>query len=338
VQALALFAVAALLVAVPVPAAFAATDPEISISDVTMDEGNSGITTFPFVVTLSAASDQSVSVDWHSASGTATADDDFVGTSGATLVFSPGETTKTIPMQVYGDRDIEPDETFDVVLDNPVNATIADATGVGTIVNDDVCQNDPNAAGPIMGTPGDDILCGTTYADVFYAGDGNDQIFAYGGADKIYAGPGDDIIHADAGPDLVEAGPGNDIVYGGPQRDDIRGRAGADHLFGEGDGDVIDGGDGADVIFGGWGPDRIRGGADADHIYGENDNDVIHGNKGNDVVNGGALLDTLYGDDGSDELQACDRFPDHVHGGTGHDTAQVTTNDSVVGVETRTRC
>lgn len=332
------FAVAATFAALPTPAALAATDPTISISDVSLDEGNSGVTTFPFSVTLSEASSQSVSVDWHSASGTAVGDEDFVGTSGATLVFSPGETTKTIPISVYGDRDIEPDETFDVVLENPVNATIADDTGVGTIVNDDVCQNDPNASGPIMGTPGDDILCGTSYADTFYAGDGNDQIFAYGGADRIYAGPGDDVVHADAGPDFIDAGSGDDIVYAGPQRDTVYGRSGSDRIFGEGDGDVIDGGSGADVIFGGWGPDRVRGGADADHIDGENDDDTIHGNKGDDVITGGPLLDTLYGDDGRDRLLACDRFPDSVHGGSGRDTARITANDTVAGVETRIRC
>ena len=38
---------------------------------------------------------------------------------------------------INGDNIIESDETFKVTLSNAVNATIADATGIGTILNDD---------------------------------------------------------------------------------------------------------------------------------------------------------------------------------------------------------
>ena len=74
--------------------------------------------------------------------GTATeADPDYVGDSG-TAQFAPGETTKTVLVKVVGDDAIEGDETFDVILSAPVNATLGNATEVVTIVD-----NDPIPAG-----------------------------------------------------------------------------------------------------------------------------------------------------------------------------------------------
>ena len=54
------------------------------------------------------------------------------------MTFAPGDTTKTVTVQVNGDTAVEPNETFFVNLSNATgNATIADDQGVGTIVNDD---------------------------------------------------------------------------------------------------------------------------------------------------------------------------------------------------------
>src|SRR5205823_3259639 len=61
---------------------------------------------------------------------------DYVAKSG-TLTFQPGETSKGIAVQVFGDFMWESDETFYVNLSNGANATIANAEGAGTIVNDD---------------------------------------------------------------------------------------------------------------------------------------------------------------------------------------------------------
>ena len=69
--------------------------------------------------------------------GTAAASSDYQPRI-STLTFAPGETTKTISIAVYGDRTIEPDETFQLVLSDPTgNALISDPLGVGVIVNDD---------------------------------------------------------------------------------------------------------------------------------------------------------------------------------------------------------
>jgi hypothetical protein len=87
-------------------------------------------------VTLSAAATQTVSVNYATANGTATAPSDFTTASG-TLSFRPGEKAKTIPVGVVADLLIEPDETFTVTLSSPVNATITNGTATGTITNDD---------------------------------------------------------------------------------------------------------------------------------------------------------------------------------------------------------
>ena len=112
-------------------------NPAISIGDADAHEGNSGQTAVVFIVSLSKASSKEVSVTYATADGTATvADHDYVRTSG-TLKFAPGETTKAIAVPADGDTKAESDEQFFVNLSQARNATIADARGTGTILNDD---------------------------------------------------------------------------------------------------------------------------------------------------------------------------------------------------------
>jgi hypothetical protein len=109
--------------------------PAISISDVSQLEGNSGLTPFVFTVTLSVPSTQTVSVRFATANGTANGYD-YQGNV-ANLTFNPGQTSKTITINVIGELLVEPNQTFFVNLTNPVNATINDSQGLGTIINDD---------------------------------------------------------------------------------------------------------------------------------------------------------------------------------------------------------
>jgi parallel beta-helix repeat protein len=111
--------------------------PTVSIDDVTQAEGNSGNTQFKFTVTLSAASGQIVSVDYATADGTAKAGSDYFQTNG-TLLLGPGQLSRQLTVNVIGDTQVEPNETFFVNLTNPVNiASITKAQGIGMIVNDD---------------------------------------------------------------------------------------------------------------------------------------------------------------------------------------------------------
>ncbi|HEV2294720.1 MAG TPA: Calx-beta domain-containing protein [Tepidisphaeraceae bacterium] len=110
-------------------------EPAISISDVSKSEGKRGKTTlFNFTVTLSAAYDQAVTVSFYTWDGTAKAGEDYVAKSG-TLTFAPGETTKTITIEVIGDGKREPDEYFSVDLfDNSGNSWLAKIRGTGWIL------------------------------------------------------------------------------------------------------------------------------------------------------------------------------------------------------------
>lgn len=117
-------------------ASTALPQPAISISDASVTEGNSGTTSATFNVTLSSTSSQNVSVSYATSSFTAVAGSDFFTTSG-TLTFTPGQISKPVTVQVIGDTVVEANELFFVGLTNPVNATLSDANGVGTILNDD---------------------------------------------------------------------------------------------------------------------------------------------------------------------------------------------------------
>ena len=111
--------------------------PSLTIGDVPVTaEGDSGTKTFSFPVTLSAPIPQAVTVAFSTADGTATAPSDYTATSG-TLTIPANTTTASIPVTVKGDTTFEKKETFTVNLSSPVNATIADGSGLGSIKNDD---------------------------------------------------------------------------------------------------------------------------------------------------------------------------------------------------------
>ena len=76
-------------------------EPRLRIGDVAIAEGNDGTRLFTFTVSLSAACDQAVTVDFATQDGSALAGEDYVATSG-TLTFAPGETTRTITVAVLG--------------------------------------------------------------------------------------------------------------------------------------------------------------------------------------------------------------------------------------------
>lgn len=110
--------------------------PSLKINDVIKAEGTGGGTAFNFTVALSAPSAGTVKVNYATANGTALANGDYAAVGG-TLTFSPGQTSKTVAVKVVGDAAVEPNETFLVKLASPSGATLADAQGLGTILNDD---------------------------------------------------------------------------------------------------------------------------------------------------------------------------------------------------------
>jgi hypothetical protein len=107
--------------------------PALSINDVTVNENAGQIL---FTISLSKASAVPVEVDIRTIDGTATGGQDYRSFHGGT-VFSPGVVKRTIALIIYNDTVLENTETFTVELRNPVNAVIADAQGLGTIIDDD---------------------------------------------------------------------------------------------------------------------------------------------------------------------------------------------------------
>jgi hypothetical protein len=108
----------------------------LSINDVLVTEGDSGTHAATFTVTLSPASTQTVSVSWATGNGTAVAGSDYTAAAG-TLSFPPGATSRTLSVAVTGDKTSEANETFSVSLSNATGATLTDAIGQATIVDDD---------------------------------------------------------------------------------------------------------------------------------------------------------------------------------------------------------
>src|SRR5207249_551646 len=115
--------------------------PSFSIDDVTHNEGNTGTTAYVFTVTKTRRAERSAAEDFQTAEGTATVTENDYQVNDGTLNFAANETTKQITVLVNGDTTFELSETFTVHLSNAIGATISDADGTGTIVNDDTAPS-----------------------------------------------------------------------------------------------------------------------------------------------------------------------------------------------------
>lgn len=114
--------------------------PNLTINDVTANEGNAGTTNFTFTVSLSApAGPGGVTFDIANANGTATAaGSDYQNQVLTGQTIPAGSSTYSFTVLVNGDLLNESSETFFVNVTNVVNAIVVDGQGVGTITNDDV--------------------------------------------------------------------------------------------------------------------------------------------------------------------------------------------------------
>jgi hypothetical protein len=111
--------------------------PTLLLSDVNVTEGSSGPTEARVAVELSAPSGRSVTVDYSTFDGSASAGSDYTATAG-TLAFAPGETSKEIVVQVVGDGVAEVDESFGIDFTGHVNVASAAPGDFATVdVTDD---------------------------------------------------------------------------------------------------------------------------------------------------------------------------------------------------------
>ena len=114
----------------------------ITATDAHHAEGNSGSTPFTFTITRSGDLGRTEQANWKVAGGGFGASpSDFVGAvlPSGSVTFAPGETSKVITILVAGDKLIETDETFQVILTaaSPTAVVIQGGSATGTIVNDD---------------------------------------------------------------------------------------------------------------------------------------------------------------------------------------------------------
>ena len=109
-------------------------DPLLRVANATVREGPQAQLSFD--VSLDRAAAETVTVDYATSDGTATAGADYTATSD-TLSFAAGETAKTVSVAVLDDAHDEGTETLTLTLSNARGAAIDDATATGRIVNTD---------------------------------------------------------------------------------------------------------------------------------------------------------------------------------------------------------
>jgi hypothetical protein len=327
---------------------FAGCVPDVSIDDVTQNEGDSGTTTSTFTVSLSAPSGLPITVDFATADGTATtADGDYQAVNG-TVTFPPGATSQSVVVAVNGDMTFEPDETFFVNLSNPQNATILDGQGVGTILNDDpqprISISDLAEFEGNAGTT--DFVLATSLSNPSYqtitvdfaTADGsaivgdNDYVATSG---TITFAPGDTsesvtvVVNGDTAVEPDEtffvdlSNPQNATILDGQGvgtilNDDLSAEDDECTITGTNKADVLVGTPGNDVICGRSGDDVISGMGGHDVLIGGMGKDTLIGGPGNDLLLGGTGRDDLQGNDGNDNLRG-GMASDNLSGGAQSD-------------------
>jgi hypothetical protein len=103
-------------------------------------------------VTLSAASGQTVTVNYATDNGSAISGSDYTATSGM-LTFNPGDTSKTINVPITNDTAVEGNETFTMTLSSPSNATLGGTTTHTYAIIDDDSSEWHSIAGLTASTP-----------------------------------------------------------------------------------------------------------------------------------------------------------------------------------------
>jgi len=119
--------------------------------------------------------------------------------------------------------------------------------------------HDNDKRNQVVGTPGDDVLRGTSRKDVICGLGGDDVLKGFGRNDLLIGGAGNDTLRGGKGNDILRGGRGNDTALGGSGDDTLKGGPGNDTLRGGRGNDLLVGGPGRDRCRGGPGRDRQRG-------------------------------------------------------------------------------
>ncbi len=186
--------------------------PTLSITDVSLAEGNAGVTTATFTVSISSAPASTVAVDIAVQNGSAIAGEDFNVLTTGPLFFDAGTLSRTVTVEAIGDTINEGTEIFFLNLVNPFGVVISDSQGVFTITNDDTGFPGVTADDTLIGDAGNDTLIGATGNDLLDGGSGDDLLSGQGGDDSLLGGDGNDSLNGGDGTDTMNGQSGNDLI------------------------------------------------------------------------------------------------------------------------------
>lgn len=159
-----------------------------------------------YTVTLSNASSQTISVNYATSNGTATAGADYTATIG-TLTFAPGVTSQVLNIPILNDSLNEADETFTLTLSSPTNAALGTQTAATTTITDTL-----TAAVTTTLAANVENLTLTGAAAINGTGNAGNNVITGNTANNLLNGVGgDDTLNGGAGLDTLTGGAGNDV-------------------------------------------------------------------------------------------------------------------------------
>ncbi|MFN6324173.1 MAG: bluetail domain-containing putative surface protein, partial [Aphanizomenon sp.] len=266
--------------------------PKINLgpSNQTVVEGLTTPQNASYTVTLSSASNQTISVNYATANGTATAGLDYTATIG-TLTFAPGATSQVINIPILNDSLNEADETFTLTLSSPTNAVLGAVTIATTTINDTITAavtttlaanvenltltgtaaiNGTGNAGNnvITGNGANNILNGGAGTDILIGGLGNDIYVVDSATDTITEGvnAGTDTIQSSVTYTIAALANIENLTLTGAAAINGTGNASNNVITGNGANNILNGGAGNDILTGGVGKDTLTGGLEVDRF------------------------------------------------------------------------
>ncbi|QCN96262.1 hypothetical protein D3093_13930 [Azospirillum argentinense] len=221
----------------------------VSVDSAIVNEGSVGANPFTFTVTRTGDSSGVSTVAYTVVgSGAAAANPaDFVGNAfpSGVVHFAAGESSKTVTIQIAGDTDYEPDETFSIVLSSPVRAAL-ERSSVNVVIRNDDVQPTPPVAPPTPQPPADNPHVGAVPVLERYVDGRADRVTA-----SVYEGPVTYLQWQHLGDERGE------VIVGSSGNDFINLLGGDDAASGDDGDDVLDGGTGSNFLSGGSGQDTF---------------------------------------------------------------------------------